>query len=84
VWEFHVVAAYQGQGVGRGLMGALAEQARAAGLRVIVCETQTANVPAIGFYRRMGFEMEGLDLSYYTNADVERGEVAVFMKLKLK
>jgi hypothetical protein len=31
----------------------------------------------------MGFEIDALDLSYYTNQDVEEGEVAIFMKRKL-
>jgi ribosomal protein S18 acetylase RimI-like enzyme len=52
-------------------------------LRCLVCETQTTNVPSIQFYRSMGFHLEGLDLSYYTNEDQERGEMAVFMKKRL-
>jgi hypothetical protein len=32
----------------------------------------------------MGFELDGVDMSYYTNRDVESGEVAVFMKRKLR
>ena len=61
-------------------MEALAEKGRAIGLRTIVCETQNTNVPAIEFYRKVGFTVEGIDLSYYTNDDVLNGEVAVFMK----
>ena len=83
VWEFHVAEAYRGQGVGRRLMDALAEKAKAVGLRAIVCETQNTNVPAITFYRRVGFVLEGIDLSYYTNDDVSYGEVAFFMKRRL-
>lgn len=83
VWDFHVADAYRGQGIGARLMDALAEKAKADGLRVIVCETQTANVPAIRFYRKVGFTLDGIDLSYYTNEDVARGDVAVFMKRKL-
>ncbi len=80
VWEFHVAESHRGQGIGRRLMGALAEKGRAIGLRIIVCETQNTNVPAIEFYRKVGFTVEGIDLSYYTNDDVLNGEVAVFMK----
>ena len=54
------------------------------GLRVLVCETQTTNVPAIDFYRSVGFELDGIDLSYYGNDDVAAGEVALFMKRKLE
>lgn len=83
VWEFHVAELHWGRGIGRRLMEALADRARAADLRVIVCETQNTNVPAIAFYRAVGFEIEGVDLSYYANDDVTQGEVAIFMKRKL-
>ena len=84
VWEFHVAKGRQRRGIGRRLMEALAKGARAAGLRVIVCETQNTNVPAIAFYRAVGFDLEGVDLSYYSNVDKLKGEVAVFMKRKLE
>jgi ribosomal protein S18 acetylase RimI-like enzyme len=84
VWEFHVAPTHRGQGIGRRLMEQLVNRAQTAGLRVIVCETQSTNVPAIHFYRRMGFRLEGIDLSYYTNADWPDGEVAVFMKRRLE
>ncbi len=84
IWELHVLAGYQRQGVGRRLIEAAAERGRAAGLRIVVCETQNTNVPAINFYRAAGFALEGLDLSLYTNADHEPGgEVALFMKRRL-
>jgi ribosomal protein S18 acetylase RimI-like enzyme len=83
VWEFHVAPDYHYQGIGRQLMEALAEKARSADLRVMVCETQNTNVPAISFYRQVGFSIEGIDLSYYTNHDLTAGEVAIFMKRKL-
>ncbi len=83
VWEFNVAAAYRRQGIGLRLMDALAERARAAGLRVMVCETQTTNVPAIRFYRKAGFALDGIDLSLYGNDDWPDGEVALFMKRRL-
>jgi ribosomal protein S18 acetylase RimI-like enzyme len=83
VWEFHVAPTHRGRGIGRQCMEAVVKRAQLAGLRVIVCETQSTNVPAIHFYRRMGFRLEGIDLSYYTNADWPDGEVAVFMKRRL-
>ncbi len=84
VWEFHVAPAQHGRGLGRQLMEALAHKARTAGLRTMVCETQTTNVPAIRFYRSVGFALEGVDVSYYTNTDIQTGEVAVFMKKNLE
>lgn len=83
IWEFHLAEAYRGKGLGSQLMDALAEKARAAQARVMVCETQTTNVPAIRFYRRMGFALDGIQLSLYSNDDWPDGEIAVFMKRKL-
>ena len=80
--EFGVDESYRRKGVGRQLMEKIAEVAKAEGLRILVCETQNTNVSAIDFYRSVGFEVDGVDLSYYTNSDVD-GEVAVFMKRKL-
>jgi ribosomal protein S18 acetylase RimI-like enzyme len=64
-------------------MDSLAELAGQRGFRALVCETQNYNVPAIQFYRKLGFEIDGIDLSYYTNDDMTGGEVALFMKRKL-
>jgi len=61
----------------------LADKARVAGFRVLVLETQNTNVPAIRFYRKAGFEVEGIDLSYYSNTDITDGEIAIFMKRKI-
>jgi len=43
---------------------------------------QLTLVPAIDFYRAVGFAVEGIDRSYYTNDDLNN-EVAVFMKRRL-
>jgi ribosomal protein S18 acetylase RimI-like enzyme len=83
VHDFHIAEPYRGQGLGRLLMDRVEEAARAASVRVILCETQNKNVPAILFYQRMGFVLEGLDLSHYRNTDYPDGEVAVFMKRRL-
>lgn len=85
VWEFHVAPTFQRQGIGRLLMGRLVETAVSRQLRAIVCETQSHNVPAIRFYRWMGFELDGIDISYYTNEDYGlKQNVAVFMKRKIQ
>ncbi len=83
VWELHVHPRQRGAGIGRRLMDELADRARAAGLRALAVETQNTNVAAIRFYRSAGFAIEGIDLSYYTNTDMEDGEVAIFLKRKL-
>jgi len=83
LWELHVEPDCQGQGIGTKLVHGLVKLAGQHGCRVIACETQNTNVPAIRFYRKMGFEIDGLDLSYYTNSDATDYEVALFMKKKL-
>jgi ribosomal protein S18 acetylase RimI-like enzyme len=83
VCEFHVAETYRQRGIGRQLMECAAEKARQAGLRIIVCETQNTNATAIKVYRRLGFRLEGVDISYYTNNDYPDGDIAVFMKRRL-
>lgn len=80
VWELGVAPGHRRRGIGRRLVQELARRARNHGYRVLVCETQTTNAPAIDFYRATGFRLEGVDASYYSNEDVARGEVAIFMK----
>jgi ribosomal protein S18 acetylase RimI-like enzyme len=57
--------------------------ARERGLRAILLETQTNNTPACRFYARLGFELIGINEIFYTNSDLERGEVALFWGYKL-
>lgn len=84
VYEFHIAASHQRRGIGRQLMDALAERGRAAGLRVLICETQNTNIDAIRFYRRVGLTLDGVDISHYTNDDLgPEGTVALFMKRPL-
>lgn len=83
ILEFHIDPHYRGRGVGGRLMERITEHARRAGFRTIVCETQNTNVPAIRFYERMGFAIEGIDLSYYSNTELPSEEIAIFMKKRL-
>lgn len=80
LWEFHVAKPWRGQGIGRRLMNGMLETAVAQNLRVIVCETQSRNVPAIRAYRKLGFVLDGVDLSFYSNEDIQKEDVAIFMK----
>ncbi len=84
VREFHVAEAYRHEGIGKRLMACVAAKAKQAGFRILVCETQNTNGDGIDIYRQLGFRMEGIDISYYTNNDYPDGEVAVFMKRKLR
>lgn len=83
VWELHVDQSSRGHGIGRRLLEAVEDAAKPAGIRAVVIETQTTNVAAISFYRACGYSLQGIDLSFYSNDDQERGDVAVFMKKAL-
>jgi len=83
IHEFHLAEGYRNQGIGRRLMQEVSQKARDEKLRAIVCETQNTNTSAIGFYRSLGFRIEGIDISHYSNKDYPDGEIAIFMKLRL-
>lgn len=80
IHEFRVAPGFQRMGIGRALMAAVEEHARAEGMRRLALETQTSNAPAIRFYRALGFTLDAVDISFYSGDDLARGEVAVFMK----
>ncbi len=83
VWELAVARPFRRRGIATALVHELSCRAAAEGYRTIVCETQSTNMPAIDFYLRTGFRLEGMDRSYYTNEDVRKGEVALFMKRRV-
>ena len=83
VHEFHVAETHRKQNIGKRLMECVAEKASRVGLRTIVCETQNTNPTAISVYRKLGFRVEGIDISLYSNHDYPEGEIAIFMKRRL-
>jgi ribosomal protein S18 acetylase RimI-like enzyme len=83
IWEFGVQESYRRQGIGLRLMDELARRARAAGLRILVVETQNTNGPAVRFYQRAGFCFDALDLTFYSNNDALEDEIALFLKRKV-
>ncbi len=83
VWDIDVWQEFQHQGVGTALMNKCISKAREAGARRIVLEVQSSNLKAIDFYRKMGFDLIGLDASHYQNDDIEQGEVRLEMGLYL-
>jgi ribosomal protein S18 acetylase RimI-like enzyme len=83
VHEFHIAENYRLQGLGRRLMHRICHVAKGRGLRIVVCETQNKNAPAIAAYHKMGFHLEGVDLSYYQISDQPNSEIAVFMKRRI-
>ena len=83
VWNLLVDEEYRRQGIGAALMRRAQEFARENDCRAISAETQTTNWPALNFYLKMGFRVCGVDDHSYTNRDVERKEVALFLYREL-
>ena len=78
LWHLYVASALRRHGVGRALVEAVIAAARMAEMRCVWLETSTLAYPAIEFYRRMGFELCGLDESLYDRAGVSEGETALY------
>ncbi len=70
---------YRRRGYGAALLGQALSIARAEGFRAVYLDTHSCNVDAIDFYLSQGFVLGGLDTTYYSNRDVERGEVYIEM-----
>lgn len=83
IWEFHISPDFRRRGIGKAMMNHIDNQGRMLGFRIMTCEVQNTNVPALDFYRSAGFELEGIDLSLYSNDPGRNGEVAFFMKRQL-
>ena len=83
IWHFYVRESFRRQGVGRALLETTEQAARHFKARGIILETQTCNVPAIEFFRRMGFELWGINTAAYANEDIEAGEVFLWLGKRL-
>lgn len=71
-----------GRGIGRLLLGKVAQMAREKGMVSILLEVRPSNVRAIRLYERFGFEQIGRRKAYYPAADNTR-EDAVVMRFCL-
>jgi ribosomal protein S18 acetylase RimI-like enzyme len=83
VWEFLVREDFRRSGIGSLLMDYAVTAAKEKGARMLVLETQSCNVPAIGFYLKYGFRLIGFDLAAYSNEDIERKEIRLEFGLAL-
>lgn len=81
--SIEVIRKERGKGLGTYLMKEIDKIAREKGFRLISLETQTSNGTAIDFYKKNGYRIEGIDISFYTNDDLEKHEMAVFMKKRI-
>ena len=71
-----IVAEYQRKGLGRWLLGATMENARACNMRRMLLEVRLSNAAALGLYRDVGFREIGLRRGYYS-ADNGREDAIV-------
>lgn len=83
VWEFLVREEFRRKGIGTLLMNHAVKLAKEKGARMLVLETQSCDVPAIGFYLRFGFELIGFDAAAYSNEDIAKKEVRLEFGLKI-
>jgi ribosomal protein S18 acetylase RimI-like enzyme len=77
---------FRGRGIGRLLIQALDKRARRErSARCLWLETQNINYPAVGFYRRLGFRLCGLDETLYRPGmpGMVPGEVAIYFSRDL-
>ncbi len=75
ITEILVFDEYRRRGYGTVLINKAKEIAKVEGSREIILETQSCNTKAIDFYMKNGFIVNGIDLSCYSNDDVEKKEV---------
>lgn len=78
ICEIFVDASCRGLGAGHAMMEQAVEYGRSRGATHAWLETSNVNVPGVRAYRRMGFELCGLDLRLYSGTPSE-GEIALFM-----
>ena len=79
ITEILILDKFRGKGYGTILINKAKEIAAKENFREIILETQSCNSKAIEFYIRNGFKINGIDLSSYTNDDLEKREVRLEM-----
>jgi ribosomal protein S18 acetylase RimI-like enzyme len=82
IWHLYVDQARRGAGVGRQLIDLAQTVTRTRGSRCLWLEVTSVNLPAIRFYRRVGFTLCGLDTTLYDPAVVP-GETALYFAMDL-
>ncbi|MBC7473762.1 MAG: GNAT family N-acetyltransferase [Candidatus Sericytochromatia bacterium] len=82
--QIQVNETYRNENIGYKLIDEVITLATKNNFRAVVAETQNTNFPAISFYRKCGFEIDGIDLSLYKdNNSTAVNEIAIFMKIKI-
>ena len=76
-----VAADRRGQGIGRGLLEAAVDWARAAGVTKLELHVFPWNEPALRLYERFGFEREGVRRGHYRRAGEEVDAILMAYRL---
>ena len=76
-----VAADRRGQGIGRGLLEAAVDWARAAGVTKLELHVFPWNEPALRLYERFGFEREGVRRGHYRRAGEEVDAILMVYRL---
>jgi ribosomal protein S18 acetylase RimI-like enzyme len=74
----YVAPGQRGMGLGRRLLAAVEAYARTRQAHYLWLETSNLNFPAIQFYRRVGFQLCGLDQTLYAPDSDAAGETALY------
>lgn len=82
VTELLVLPEYRGLGYGSRLIAKAKELMQTGGFRELILETQSCNTRAIDFYLKHSFRVTGLDLTCYSNEDIDKKEVRLEMTWK--
>jgi len=57
--------AWQGQGLGRGILQSVMQQCLERDMTRMLLEVRASNIPALGLYRSLGFQQDGVRKGYY-------------------
>jgi ribosomal protein S18 acetylase RimI-like enzyme len=66
------------QGLATVMLYQLIQEARQHGLRAVMAQTRTNNVPAARLLLKIGFQLAGMDAMHYSNHDLVKEAVALF------
>jgi len=83
VTELWVHEDHRHEGIGKKLLDFAEQKGKEFGARARGLETQSGNLPAIGLYRKCGFELIGFDKTAYSNEDVPKHEIRLEMGKKI-
>ena len=83
ITELLIFEEYRHLGYGTVLLDKAKDIAKKDNLREIILGTETCDSKAIDFYIKNGFRVNGIDLSFYGNNDVEKREVRIEMALSV-